>query len=63
MSTTVGMGVEKKGAKGETAGMKKELKELTAANRALQKENAALHDRIAELEAAAKKEPEETPAE
>lgn len=63
MSTTVGMGVKKKDEKGADARLKKELKELAAANKGLQKENAALHDRIEELEAAGKEVPAETPAE
>ena len=62
MSTMVGMGAGKKTVKEADNKLKKENKELAAANKALLKENEALHGRIAELEAAAKKEPEETPA-
>lgn len=63
MSTMIGMGAGKKPVKESESRLKKENKDLAAANKALQKENAALHDRIAELEAAGEEGQAETPAE
>lgn len=63
MSTMVGMGAGKKPVKDAESKLKKENKELAAANKALQKENEALHGKLAELEAAAGKEPQEEPGE
>lgn len=52
MSKTVGMGVTRK-AKAAEAELKKEIKKLTAANKALQKENEDLRGQIEALQAAA----------
>lgn len=63
MSTMVGMGAGKKSVKDAESKLKKENKELAAANKALQKENETLHGKLAELETAAGKEPQEEPGE
>lgn len=50
MSTTIGMGAEKKTTKNTDAKLKKENKELTAKIAELEVENKELTARIAELE-------------